>query len=188
MNYELLFQNSNTFEIWFHNNSRLRQDSAIITTTPSSASGANYTNDRPVLTDGSRNSINDEGPATGTAKRLTWFDVIYPPKQCAARLSIPSLVCLAIASAVWLWRFFKYLSDIYSFSYIRNFYTTINISNASALNSTTWNDIQKRLIERQKRVQYSVNDPNLDELSVLLSISISYAYLEIISVTVHFLF
>ncbi|NWX17500.1 ATG9A protein, partial [Aegotheles bennettii] len=87
-----------------------------------------------------------------------------PARRIGASAGLPFL--LAMAALFWLWRLGKVLRSLLAYWDIRSFYISALGIPSEALCNYSWQEVQARLMARQRRQQMCVHKRELTELDI----------------------
>ncbi|XP_069715205.1 autophagy-related protein 9B isoform X2 [Phaenicophaeus curvirostris] len=104
----------------------------------------------------------------GDRAKVTLPDALLPAAQCAQRIRGSGWIIflLAMATVFWLYRLVKVLCSLLSYWEIRSFYTQALKIPSEELCSLSWQEVQARLMELQRRQPLCVHKRELTELDI----------------------
>jgi len=107
-----------------------------------------------------------QNQTTGTVKKKTLHDVIYPFGVCVNKIDLTLWLVLSVVIIFWLFRLVKAIYNIARYAEIRSFYKTELEIQTKDLQNITWNEVQERLLLAQKKRHMCVHKLELTELDI----------------------
>jgi len=105
-------------------------------------------------------------PGKKHGEKVLLKDVIIPLGECAATFSFKTWVFLTVAVSLWLWKLLAVGYQVFQYWDIKSFYNQALKIDDDQLDSVTWNEVQKRLVEAQSDYLMCIHKTQLTELDI----------------------
>jgi len=110
--------------------------------------------------------FNNKPESKGLNHKVTLSEVLHPPGQCMTKLSFSTLIFLLSGLSFWMVKLMGIFYQFFQFWDIKHFFNQALHIDDGDLDSHTWRDVQKRLVDAQKDHMMCIHKQHLTDLDI----------------------